>query len=109
MSLQGASIVGLDCVRGDGPEAFGTNPSTGEQMQPAYAAVTIELTNEAVAKAAAAFPVYRKLSGALRGGFLRAIAAKIEAAGDALAERGPLETGQRLNPRGTVHGAGAGE
>jgi NADP-dependent aldehyde dehydrogenase len=93
MSLQGASIVGLDCVRGDGPEAFGTNPSTGEQMQPAYAAVTIELTNEAVAKAAAAFPVYRKLSGALRGGFLRAIAAKIEAAGDALAERGPLETG----------------
>ncbi len=93
MSLQGASIVGLDCERGAGVEAFPLNPTTGERLEPGYPAVTEELTQAAVAKAAAAFPVYRKLSGAERAGFLRAIADKIEASGDALATRGPEETG----------------
>jgi NADP-dependent aldehyde dehydrogenase len=69
------------------------NPATGETLSPDYHEVSEAQANEAVAMAAAAFPIYRKCSIAKRAAFLRSIADQIEARGDDLAARGPLETG----------------
>ena len=54
---------------------------------------TPEEVEQAIRLAAAAFPVYSNLTGKQRAGFLRAIAARIEAAVEEIAARGPQETG----------------
>lgn len=95
MTLQGLSIIGSQAVKGAHPSAASQaqNPASGETLEPTYAEVSEAQLNDAVAQAQAAFPAYRKCSGEERAGFLRAIAEEIEARADALAERGPLETG----------------
>ena len=99
MNLQGHSIIGNASAAGTGKAAHATNPATGESLSPDYLEVSEAQANEAVAKAAAAFPIYRKSSSADRATFLRTIAEQIEARGDELAERGPLETGL---PKGRI-------
>lgn len=93
MKLKGLSIIGYEAIAGEGTAAQATNPATGEALEPTYREVSEEQVNAAVAKALDAFPVYRKLPAKDRAAFLRAIAGEIEASADALAERGPLETG----------------
>ena len=66
MNLQGHSIIGNSATAGTGKAAQATNPSTGETLSPEYLEVSDAQVNEAVAKAANAFPVYRKLSSADR-------------------------------------------
>ncbi len=93
MTLQGTSIIGNARTAGSGAATHGVNPANGEKLEPAYLEVSDAQVGEAASKAAKAFMIYRKKSGQERAQFLRTIADKIEAAGDALAERGPLETG----------------
>ncbi|MFT4638172.1 MAG: alpha-ketoglutaric semialdehyde dehydrogenase [Verrucomicrobiales bacterium] len=93
MNLQGHSIIGNTCAVGTGKAGQATNPATGEILSPDYLEASDAQVNNAVAKAAAAFPIYRKIPASDRAAFLRAIAEQIEAQADVLAERGPLETG----------------
>ena len=91
--LLGTSFIGLS--RSTGTQVCGqaTNPATGGKLAPEYHAATPEEVERAVALAASAFPVYSNLTGSQRASFLRAISARIEAAVEEIAARGPLETG----------------
>lgn len=90
--LLGSSFIGYS--RSTGTETCGTGiqPGTGKSLDPAYLAATADEVAQAMALAAAAFPVYSNLSGKVRAGFLRAIAAEIESVVEDIVERGPLET-----------------
>lgn len=92
-SLLGTSFIGYSRSNGTQVCTQGVNPATAEKLEPAYVSATPEEVERALSLAAAAFPVYSSLPGKTRAAFLRAIAAKIEAAGDLIAARGPLETG----------------
>lgn len=77
MNLTGKNLIGKT------PSSIGTatfhaiNPATGEQLEPAYQEATPGEVDAAVQKAAAAFPVYHKKSGAEKAQFLEAIAEEI--------------------------------
>jgi 2,5-dioxopentanoate dehydrogenase len=90
--LTGRSLVVGGGQSHSGVTFRGINPRTGEALAPDYVAADRELVDRAVAQADQAFAEYRTLSGKDRSGFLRAIAANIEQATDALAERIGLET-----------------
>jgi 2,5-dioxopentanoate dehydrogenase len=93
MQLLGTSFIGYSRSSGTQPCAQAVNPATGETLTPLYVGATPEEVEKALAHAAAAFPAYSNLSGKQRAGFLRAIAAHIEASVEDIAARGPLETG----------------
>ncbi len=91
--LSGTSIIGYSRASGTEVAGHGIHPGSGAKLEPAYLAATADEVNLAVDLAARAFPIYSKLSGKQRAGFLRAIAAEIESLVEDLAERGTLETG----------------
>jgi alpha-ketoglutaric semialdehyde dehydrogenase len=93
MQLLGASFIGFSRSIGTQPCAQAVNPATGETLSPQYIGATPEEVDKALVLAAAAFPTYSALTGKQRAGFLRAIAASIEAAVEDIAARGPQETG----------------
>ncbi len=90
--LLGTSFIGYSRSTGTEPCGNGVQPGTGQKLEPAYLTATPEEVEKAMDLAAAAFPVYSNLSGKVRAGFLRAIAAEIEAVVDDIVERGQLET-----------------
>lgn len=93
MELTGKSLIGSS--RGDhrGDTFRGFNPTTGEQLEPAYYSVSLAELNEAARLAEQAFSAYRLLSGRQKAHFLRKIAENIEALGDAIINRATRETG----------------
>ncbi|MDP6795045.1 MAG: aldehyde dehydrogenase (NADP(+)) [Verrucomicrobiota bacterium] len=91
--LTGESIIGFESGGEGEPSIFGVNPTTGESLQPGYAAVSGTELDRAVELAAEASGVFGKTSGAERAAFLRRIADNIEAVGDDLVKRAPEETG----------------
>jgi NADP-dependent aldehyde dehydrogenase len=93
MQLLGRSFIGYSRSTGTQACAQAVNPATGETLAPLFVGATAEEVDQALALAAAAFPVYSNLTGKARAGFLRAIAANIEAAVEHIAARGPQETG----------------
>lgn len=93
MQLLGTSFIGYSRSTSTQACGQGVNPATGEKLDPPYFGATPEEVDKALALAAAAFPVYSNLTGKERAGFLRAIAANIEAAVEDIATRGPLEAG----------------
>lgn len=93
LSLSGTSFIGFSRGVGSDVCGQGVNAASGEKLSPAYIAATTAELNRAVALAGEAFPVYSALTGKVRAGFLRAIASEIEAIAEAIAERGPQETG----------------
>jgi NADP-dependent aldehyde dehydrogenase len=93
MQLLGRSFIGFSRSTGTQPCAQAVNPATGETLSPQYVGATAAEVDKALALAAAAFPAYCDLTGKRRAGFLRAIAANIEAAVEDIAARGPQETG----------------
>ncbi|ADB37059.1 aldehyde dehydrogenase (NADP(+)) [Spirosoma linguale] len=95
------SFIGNEPVTGDGIFFKAFAPSLSENLADDFANVSQEQANQAIEKAAEAFPVYAKLSGAQRADFLDAIAAEIEAIGDELIERAVLESGL---PTGRISG-----
>jgi NADP-dependent aldehyde dehydrogenase len=93
MQLLGTSFIGYSRSTGTAPCAQAVNPATGETLAPQYVGATPEEVEKALTLAAAAFPAYSNLTGKERAGFLRAIAANIEASVEDIAARGPQETG----------------
>ena len=93
MTLQGTSIIGNE--RGTGSESpiHGTNPATGETLQPAYPSATEAEVDKACGLAQAAFAKTSQLSGKEKAAFLRKVADNIEAIVEDLVERAPAETG----------------
>ena len=68
------------------------NPTTGENLAPAYHSATTDELNRAVTLAAEAFQSYRSLPGRAKAAFLRRCADALDAHKQVLAERAHLET-----------------
>lgn len=68
------------------------NPATGELLDPLFHSSSAADLEHAAAQAASAAPLYARRSGRERGAFLRAIAARIEAAAPQIVARAQLET-----------------
>ena len=99
--LTGRSIIGLQ----NGAEAaeafYGTNPATGQPLQPAFSPATLAEMELAAKIASEAFATYGRSSGRERGAFLRKIAGNIESLADELIERAHQETAL---PKPRLHG-----
>ncbi len=93
MNLLGTSIIGFSRSQSTTPCGHAVNPATGEALAPQILAASASEVETAVQLAAGAFAAYSSLTGKQRGGFLRAIATRIEAIAEDIAARGPLETG----------------
>jgi alpha-ketoglutaric semialdehyde dehydrogenase len=90
-SISGKSIIGFS--RGTGTQSFrAANPGTGEDLLPDFFSAEPDEIEKAASLALDAFAIYSRSSGRERGRFLRTIAAKIEGAGDVIAERAERET-----------------
>src|SRR6516165_9290452 len=90
--ISGALLIGSRDVT-DGRTFRAIDPARGETIEPAFTDAGPAHVTEAAALAAAAFPIYRATTPEARTTFLEAIAARIEAIGDALVERASQETG----------------
>src|SRR5690606_20149404 len=93
MTILGEMIIGQQCVRGTGGEAFGFNPATRADLAPGFGLATGGDVERACALAAQAFDPYRALPLEQRARFLEAIAEQILAIGPELIERAMQETG----------------
>jgi alpha-ketoglutaric semialdehyde dehydrogenase len=93
VTLTGHSLIAGRTVVGGGKTAFGFNPATNEQLQPAYSLITEEQLTAATSAAAAAYASFSTLDPAAHAAFLDAIADNIEAIGDELIIRAGQETG----------------
>jgi len=90
--LSGRSLIGSREGGGSSQPLFATDPTTGQQLQPAFVAATAEEVELAVRLAAEAFAAYSRVPGRERGAFLRKIAAKIESIANEVVERAGKET-----------------
>jgi NADP-dependent aldehyde dehydrogenase len=93
VTLTGHSLIAGQTAVGGGKTAFGFNPATNEQLQPAYSLITAEQLMTATSAAAEAYPSFSTLDPAAHAAFLDAIADNIEAIGDDLIIRAGQETG----------------
>ncbi|WP_336716478.1 aldehyde dehydrogenase (NADP(+)) [Arthrobacter sp. USHLN218] len=93
MTLTGHSLIARETIAGTGGQAFGINPSTNEQLEPAYGLISTEQLRAATAAAADAFASFSSLEPERHARFLEIIADNIEAIGDELIERASAETG----------------
>jgi alpha-ketoglutaric semialdehyde dehydrogenase len=93
MTILGEMIIGQSCLRGTGGEAFGFNPATRADLEPAFGLATQADVERACTLAAQAFDPYRALPLKQRAAFLELIAEEILAIGSELIERAQLETG----------------
>jgi alpha-ketoglutaric semialdehyde dehydrogenase len=93
MKITGEMLIGGASHRGPGKPAYGVNPATGSQLEPAFGAGGAEEVRRAVDLANAAFDTYRETSQESRAVFLETIASNIMDLGDALVERASAETG----------------
>jgi 2,5-dioxopentanoate dehydrogenase len=93
VTLTGHSLIAGQTVTGEGKTAFGFNPATNEQLQPAYSLITEEQLKTATSAAAEAYPSFSTLDPETHAAFLEAIAGNIEAIGEELIVRAGQETG----------------
>jgi alpha-ketoglutaric semialdehyde dehydrogenase len=93
VTLTGHSLIAGQTVTGEGKTAFGFDPATNEQLQPAYSLITEEQLKAATSAAAEAYPSFSTLDPETHAGFLEAIAANIESIGEELIVRAGQETG----------------
>lgn len=93
MELTGLSIIGAARAVATGRVFRGVNPATGETLAPDFHRASEAEVDAAVSRAADAFASYGKLSGRVRGAFLRAIADGLEAERDTIVARAELESG----------------
>jgi NADP-dependent aldehyde dehydrogenase len=80
-------------VRGSGTPIRAFNPSTGQELEPAYPYGDQSHVDAACSAAAAAFAVYRSTTSDRRAEFLETIAANIEAIRDDVIARAVAESG----------------
>jgi 2,5-dioxopentanoate dehydrogenase len=93
VTLTGHSLIAGQSVVGDGKTAFGYNPATNEQLDPAYSLITEDQLKLATTAAAEAYPSFSTLDPETHARFLEAIADNIEAIGEELIIRAGQETG----------------
>jgi NADP-dependent aldehyde dehydrogenase len=99
--LRGEMLIGARAVRGAGTPIQGSDPATGQQLDPPFGTATARELEEACQLAADAFDSFRNTPLTARSRFLRAIGDNILALGEELVERTCAETGL---PRGRVEG-----
>jgi alpha-ketoglutaric semialdehyde dehydrogenase len=98
--VNGAILIGGEEVQSS--ERFsGVNPATGETLAPEFSSAGPAHVERSARLAEAAFPSFSELHPEQRATFLEAVAANIEAIGDALTERAMVETGL---PRARLEG-----
>ena len=101
MNIAGKQFIGFS-IEAAGKETFkSVNPATGVQLETIFYKATKEEVDKAARKAADAFQVYRKKSGAEKADFLEAIANEIKALGDALIDTCVTESAL---PKGRIEG-----
>jgi 2,5-dioxopentanoate dehydrogenase len=93
MTLHGQSIIAGKVTPSDGAPFHATNPATGEPLPTAFHEAPASHADAALRAADACFDEFRAKSPKERAAFLEAIAANIEALGDALLQRANAETG----------------
>src|SRR4051812_38954011 len=91
--LTGQMLIAGSPVRGSGTPIHGFNPSTGQELEPAYPYGDQSHVDAACSAAAEAFAVYRSTTSDQRAQFLKAIAANIEAIGEDVIARAVAESG----------------
>jgi len=91
--LTGRMLIAGSPVRGSGTLIRAFNPSTGQELEPAYPYGDQSHVDAACSAAAEAFAVYRSTTSEQRGEFLEAIAANIEAIRDDIIARAVAESG----------------
>src|SRR4051812_6320742 len=96
MNLHGTSIVGTETVPAAQKTFTAFNPKLGQTIQPPFHEATEDQVDQALELAALAAEQLRSLGSDKITSFLLAIAAEIEALGDALVERASEETGLDL-------------
>ncbi|MFE4542824.1 aldehyde dehydrogenase (NADP(+)) [Arthrobacter sp. NPDC056727] len=97
MTLHGHSLIAGGATAGTSGTAYGFNPATNEQLEPAYTLISEQQLKTATAAAADAFDSFSTLEPGQHARFLEAIADNIEALGDELTERTAVETGLGLD------------
>ena len=90
--LSGKSIIGFTRAASDGRTFNAVDPSTGENLEPAFHLASSEEVNSAVRLAAEAFDTYGRATGRQKGVLLNKIAANIEDISDDLVVRAGQET-----------------
>jgi alpha-ketoglutaric semialdehyde dehydrogenase len=93
MTITGKQLIGGNWVTGEGGSFHGTDPKSGQTLQPAMSIASASQVETAVKLAEAAAPVFRQTSPAKRAAFLRDCADRIMGLGDELLERVSAETG----------------
>jgi NADP-dependent aldehyde dehydrogenase len=96
MTLHGTGIVGTEVVPAAQKTFTAFNPKLGQTLQPPFHEATEAQVDQALELAVAATEQLRNAGGEKIASFLLAIAAEIEALGDALIERASEETGLDL-------------
>ena len=96
MTLQGHSLIAGEAAPGTSGTAYGINPATNEQLEPAYTLISEQQLKIATDAAADAFDSFSTLEPEQHARFLEAIAENIEDIGDELIERASTETGLGL-------------
>ena len=92
MPLTGLSFLGSKRGAPGGTSFQAQNPSTGEQLAPAYSSASSTEIDQAAKLAAEAFPAYAATTGKVKAALLRSIADALDALQQPLAERAHLET-----------------
>lgn len=93
VTLTGKNIIG-HALAGEGKIIFhAENPATGSRLEPGFHEASEKEIWQAIEKAAEAFEVYRRKTGAERAAFLEAIGDEILGLGDDLITRCMEETG----------------
>lgn len=92
MTIEGKQIIGFENVAEGRDEFYSKDPAQGKKLSHRFTKATEAEVNKACEKAAAAFQLYRKKSGAEKATFLEAIAADINGIGDQLIETCCAET-----------------
>jgi NADP-dependent aldehyde dehydrogenase len=92
LELKGTSIIGHSRSSETGDTFHAFDPTTGNEVEPAFHSASPEGLERATLLADDARLIYGNLSGSERAQFLRKIADNIEALGDTLIDRASLET-----------------
>jgi 2,5-dioxopentanoate dehydrogenase len=90
--LSGRSLIGSEPSTSTGESFQAIDPTTGEAFGPEFISASSDDVQRAAELASSAFETFGRLPGTERGGFLRRIAANIEAIAPELVERTMRET-----------------
>jgi NADP-dependent aldehyde dehydrogenase len=99
--LTGQMLIGRAAAPGGGGEIRGVDAATGQPLEPAYFGATPEQVDHACRLAEAAFDAFRETPPDVRADLLEAIAANLQADGEAIVTRAMQESGL---PRGRMEG-----